>query len=363
MHIVTVIGTRPQYIKVSSVSKKLREFHTEKLVDTGQHYDYNLSKSFYDVLNLPMADYNLNVGSFATPYQISVMMCKLAPVLEKEEPDAVMVYGDTNSTLVGALTASSMNIPVIHVEAGVRSFDFRMQEEKNRIVVDHLSTVLLCPTENALNRLYVENITNTSGKGVFNTGDVMVDTLYDNFEIALKNSNFIDQHGLYPRSYMVATIHRAENTNDRYRLSEILQAFEDLGEIVIFPMHPRTAKCIASYDLCVPDNVHVVEPLDYFDMLCVTNFAKKVITDSGGLQKEAYMMGVPCVTVRDSTEWIETYENNWNILVDCKKDEIVEACIKFPKKEPLNRSMFGDGKASDKIVKALNWFAVKMEKF
>ncbi len=344
MKIITVIGARPQFIKAAAVSNKLREKHEEILVHTGQHYDENMSKIFFDELNIPYPNYNLSVGSGGHGKQTGEMMTKLEEIYEKEKPDMILVYGDTNSTLAGVLVASKMLIPVVHVEAGLRSFNKAMPEEQNRILTDHLSSELFAPTETAIRNLKNEGIV----ENVYNVGDVMFDAVLHFGEIAKKNSTIIERLNLENKEFILTTIHRAENTNDISRLKNIIEALNASDKTIVLPLHPRTKKYMSDYNLEFGDNIIVIDPIGYLDMLALESNCIKVVTDSGGVQKEAFFMKKPCITMRDETEWVETVENDWNRIVGTDRDKILDAIVNFIPSKP-QMDIFGDGKSSEKI--------------
>jgi UDP-GlcNAc3NAcA epimerase len=325
--VVSVVGARPQVIKAAAMSRELRLRHREVLVHTGQHYDYDMSGVFFAGLPLPPPDVNLHVGSASHGRQTADMLAGIEGVLVSERPDWLIVYGDTNSTVAGAMAAAKLAIPVAHVEAGLRSFNRRMPEEINRVVTDHLSTLLLCPAETAAGHLAAEGI----DRGVHVVGDVMRDVL----EWAIHDgtsgrpSDVLRRLELDEGSYLVATIHRSENTDDPARLSEILGALNQLHEPVIFPVHPRTRRAMGAGDWRPARHVRPIEPLGYLDMVALSASARLILTDSGGLQKEAYWLGVPCLTLRDETEWTETVATGWNMLVGADAERIVEAVSTF----------------------------------
>lgn len=365
MKILTIIGARPQFIKAAPVSRELRKYHKEILVHTGQHYDENMSDIFFRELNIPHPDYNLEVGSGNHGRQTGQMLVKIEDVIFDERPDAMLVYGDTNSTLAGALAASKLHIPVVHIEAGLRSFNMKMPEEQNRILTDHISSFLFCPTGTAVKNLKREGITD----GVYNVGDVMLDAVLHNVNLAeMKYSDssitnvlkevpgFGCKTGIEIRKnrYYLSTIHRAENTDDYRRLRTILDSFELLDLPVLMPIHPRTKKVISENIRKCTKNVTFVEPVGYLEMLYLTANAKKVITDSGGLQKEAYFLETPCVTLRDQTEWVETLEGNWNVLSKIDINDICDNIKNAGVTYNSNHNYFGDGKASTKIVDILS---------
>ncbi len=346
MKILTVIGARPQFIKAATVSNKLRENgNSEILVHTGQHYDNNMSDIFFEELGIPKPDYNLNIGSSNHGHQTGNMLIALEDIYLKEKPDMVLVYGDTNSTLAGALCASKLLIPVAHVEAGLRSFNMAMPEEQNRILTDHISNLLFAPTGTAVANLSKENITS----GVHNTGDVMYDAINLFKERAKKVSTIAKDLNLDSESYILSTIHRAENTNSIERLTSIINALSSCNKKIILPLHPRTKKFIQEYNLKIGDNVQIIEPVGYLDMISLQENACKIVTDSGGVQKEAYFLKKPCITMRDETEWIETVQNGWNTIVGSDTAKILNAIENFnPTGTPA--SAFGNGDTSTIIT-------------
>ena len=349
--IVSIVGARPQFIKCAPVSRELRKEHEEILVHTGQHYDHGMSAVFFEELAIPEPDYNLGIGSGTHGRQTGAMLGAIEDVLGKEEPDIVLVYGDTNSTLAGALAAAKMHVPVAHVEAGLRSFDRRMPEEVNRVLTDHASDILFCPTETAVENLAAEGIQ----AGVYPVGDVMVDALEFNRAVAEERSRILEDVGVGPGEYLVVTVHRPSNTDDHENMAGILGALGEAGMPVVFPVHPRTRKCLEGYGLFsrMPENVRVTEPLGYLDMLHLMAHTGKILTDSGGVQKEAYMLGVPCITLRENTEWVETVEAGWNVLVGARRGEIVRAIREFAPGE-RRESIFGGGDASALIGKVFS---------
>jgi UDP-N-acetylglucosamine 2-epimerase len=374
--ILSVVGARPQFIKAAPVSRALRKRCDEVLVHTGQHYDLNMSQVFFEELEIPEPDYNLGVGSGTHAWQTGQMLIRLEELLLKEQPDWVLVYGDTNSTLAGALAAAKLHIPVAHIEAGLRSFNKAMPEEINRVLADHLSTILFCPTGAAAANLLHEGFSNIPNNGklidcnvnlhdleakidrplVINTGDVMYDALLYNIGIAENNSIIIRSLGVQPKQYYLATVHRAENTDDPARLQNILQALALAEEKVVLPMHPRTGKYIADYKLdglLENSQICVVDPVSYLDMLVLEKQAKAIVTDSGGVQKEAYLLGVPCITLRNETEWVETVAAGANKLVGCDAAAIEHAMASLPDRGSWKNAFYGDGHASELIVNVL----------
>ncbi|EJG06776.1 UDP-N-acetylglucosamine 2-epimerase [Methanofollis liminatans DSM 4140] len=343
MKILTVVGARPQFIKCAPVSRELRKEHEEVLVHTGQHYDREMSDLFFEELKIPRPDYNLGIGSGPHGRQTGAMLAGIEEVILAEEPDLVLVYGDTNSTLAGALAAAKVHVPVAHVEAGLRSFDRQMPEEINRVLTDHISDLLLCPTETAVENLQREGIT----AGVHLTGDVMVDALLQHAGVARASSVLAD---LGLDQYRLATVHRAENTDDPARLAAIMRALGDLGDVVL-PCHPRTEKMLKNAGLYeeAKRRIGLIPPVGYLEMLALESGAKTILTDSGGVQKEAYVLGVPCITMRETTEWVETVEDGWNVLVGSDYDAIVRAARTFaPERE--RSDVFGKGEAARAIA-------------
>jgi UDP-GlcNAc3NAcA epimerase len=348
MKILTIIGARPQFIKAAAVSHVLRQKNTEVIVHTGQHYDYLMSDVFFNELEIPKPDHNLQVGSAKHSEQTGEMLIRLEPIFEQEKPDFVLVYGDTNSTLAGALVASKLQIPVAHVEAGLRSFNREMPEEINRVLTDHISQLLFCPSQQGMDNLKLEGIT----KGVHVVGDVMYDAILKYIGLAEKKSNIIHSLNLEEGNYLLATVHRAANVDDPRRLFDILETLSLTGETMVFPSHPRTLKAIRSADFSLGKNIKLVEPVGYLDMLWLEKNARMILTDSGGVQKEAYWLGVPCVTLRTETEWVETAQLGWNIVAGVDRSNILAAVQNFsiPNSRP---ALFGDGDASQQIVQYL----------
>lgn len=320
MRILSVVGARPQFIKAAPVQRALLGRHHDVMqVHTGQHYDDNMSGVFYRELGIPEPDVHLGVGSGSHAQQTAAMFERLEPVIRDAKPGCVVIYGDTNTTLAAAVVAAKMVVPVSHVEAGLRSFNRAMPEEQNRVVADHLSSLLFCPTDTAVRNLANEGITS----GVHLVGDVMAEAHAEAAARAQCGSTVLDRFELRERGYALATVHRAENTNDPVRLARILNAFNRLDERVVFPMHPRTKQAAEGTGWTPSANVLVVAPQGYLDMVRLEASARVVLTDSGGVQKEAYWLGVPCVTMRDETEWVETLEGGRNVLAGSDPDKIV----------------------------------------
>ena len=326
--VATIVGARPQFIKCAPVSKCLRQVATEVLVHTGQHYDQNMSATFFDELEIPEPDYNLNVGAGSHGRQTAQMLERIADILAQEEPDWVLVYGDTNSTLAGALAAVKLQIPVAHVEAGLRSFHRRMPEEINRILTDHMSALHFCPTETAVRNLSAEGIHDQ----VFLVGDVMYDVMQDNLARAELSSTILQRLNLIPKQYILATIHRAENTDDPAALKKICDGIAELnsrGQRVVLPLHPRTYGQLESTGELSRLKESIMPPIPYLDMIKLLQSAAVVMTDSGGVQKEAFWLSVPCVTLRDDTEWTETVQSGWNVLSGIETEDIIRAVQTF----------------------------------
>jgi UDP-N-acetylglucosamine 2-epimerase len=378
MKICTVIGARPQFIKAAAVSRAIADHNrlaldalpltpdslrfTEIIIHTGQHYDDNMSAVFFEELQIPTPHYNLGIGSGSHGRQTGDMLTGIESILLKEKPDWVLVYGDTNSTLAGALAAAKLHIKIAHVEAGLRSFNRRMPEEINRVLTDHLSTLLLCPSQTAVDNLTVEGITNSSGftsessrltPHVSIVGDVMADAMKFALSKRDKHTGLLANLDVSNKGYLLVTIHRAENTDDRERFVNILSAFDCLEEPVLFPVHPRSKKLLNETGYKPPMHVKLIEPVGYFDMIVFEQSARMILTDSGGVQKEAYWLKVPCITLRDETEWIETVEAGWNVLTGADPEKIIRAIRSFtpPAKHPL---LFGDGNAAAECLLAMS---------
>jgi UDP-GlcNAc3NAcA epimerase len=401
LKIVTIIGARPQFIKAATVSRAIAQHNnlanatdliTEILIHTGQHYDDNMSRIFFDELDIPKPHYNLGIGSGPHGKQTGAMLSAIEEVLIREKPDLVLTYGDTNSTLAGALAAAKLHIASAHVEAGLRSYNRKMPEEINRIVADELSNFLFCPTETAVSNLNKEGLANTVndgtlvGNGLFNdmlsalsfelsplvvnVGDVMYDSVLFNKNLAQQKSNILQELGIERNNYLLATLHRAENTDDPTRLRNILKAFNaiDRNETrIILPLHPRTQKCIerltdSKEGFEVDPNITIIKSLGYLDMLRLEESARMILTDSGGVQKEAFFLKVPCITLRDETEWVETIHSGWNTLTGPDTQKILDTFNTIShwdgQGSPFTQSRtqtkpihpFGDGKAAEKIV-------------
>lgn len=352
--VVTIVGARPQFIKAAAVSRHLRKAAREILVHTGQHYDEKMSGIFFRELEIPAPDINLGVGSGHHGAQTGAMLAGIEALLIEQKPDVVLVYGDTNSTLAGALAACKLGIPVAHVEAGLRSFNRSMPEEHNRVLTDHCSDLLLCPTDTAVANLAAESVT----RGVYNVGDTMLDMVRMFSGKADRVSGILERLGLEPGAFLLATLHRPYTVDRLEILGPILQAFMDLDETVVFPVHPRTR---GNLEAGAPDlvrqlndsRVRLVDPVGYLDMLRLEKSARVILTDSGGVQKEAFFLAVPCVTLRPETEWVETVSAGWNRVIGSDPERIASAvgAEDWPGGEPP--PVFGDGKAGLRIVELI----------
>jgi len=358
MKIVTIVGARPQFVKAAIVSRSLAASSgvKEVMVHTGQHYDENMSQIFLEEMGIPPIDYQLNVGSNQHGRQTGEMLEKIEQVLISEKPDWLLVYGDTNSTLAGALAAAKLHIPIAHVEAGLRSYNRRMPEEINRIVTDQLASALFTPTRQAVENLFKEGYPQSR---IIEVGDVMFDAAIYYGDVADKKSTVLSRLQVKKNGYVLATIHRAENTDHPERLLKIFSEFETMAEkqSVILPLHPRTRKSLMNLD---PDRfkrskIQMIEPVGFLDMAVLEKNAAVIVTDSGGVQKEAFFYQVPCVTLRDETEWVETVDLGWNRLVSLKRDgEIVESVSEAAGSMGMQGEFpYGTGQAADNVAA---WF-------
>jgi len=348
MKIVSIVGARPQFIKAATVSRIFGanpDMH-EILLHTGQHYDENMSDVFFRELGIPRPDYNLEAGSGSHAVQTGIMMKGIEEVLLTEKPDFTLVYGDTNSTLAGALTAAKLHIPVAHVEAGLRSFNRAMPEEINRIVTDRISDLLFAPTKTAIENLLNEGLGNIT---CF-TGDVMYDSVLYYKERILKDPGKYKTKDV-PEKYLLATIHRAENTDNPDNLRNIFLALSRLDHELVLPIHPRTRKILQS-STALSENIHIIDPVGYLQMLKLTMDAAKILTDSGGLQKEAYFLGKQCITLRTETEWIETLHDQWNIITG-SNPEMIEKAVESNLPSAPRQEGFGNGKSAEIILEKL----------
>jgi UDP-N-acetylglucosamine 2-epimerase (non-hydrolysing) len=351
LDVLTVVGARPQFVKAYPVSRALRERHEETLVHTGQHYDELLSDVFFEELALPTPDYHLEVGSAPHAQQQATMMRRLDHVVAAEEPDAVLVYGDTNSTLAAALVAAKRGPAVVHVEAGLRSDNWEMPEEVNRVLTDHCADVCCAPSERAVENLRAEGIT----EGVSLTGDVMYDAVLAVRERAREQSTVLADLGVDPGEFVLATVHRAANTDDPDRLVEVVDGLLGVSLPVVLPAHPRTVAALHEHGLYERASacLHLCDPLGYLDFVRLVETAARVATDSGGVQKEAFYLETPCVTLRDETEWTETVDCGWNTLVGADAGEIVRA-LEAPFEASDHPPVYGDGDAATRVVDAVS---------
>jgi len=390
LKVLSIVGARPQFIKASPVIRAIDKNNINNqskiqhiLVHTGQHYDENMSRIFFDELDIPRPEYNLEVGSGTHGEQTAKMMQRIETVLINERPSMTIVYGDTNSTLAGALTAAKLLIPVAHVEAGLRSYNKKMPEEINRVLTDHVSNLLFCPSISAVNNLYKEGFTNVMESGfeikngfnlsrsisqplAINIGDVMFDSILKYAKLADISSDILAKLGLEKKEYVLATLHRAENTDNKERLRSIFEALRKINKDIklILPLHPRTRKVVNESRIDI-SGLEVIEPVSYLDMIRLEKNAKVICTDSGGMQKEAYFCRVPCITLRDETEWEETLESGWNRLVDAKPDRI-RTCLEDVLSDSWDSkpqvSQYGDGKAAEKIFRVISSILEKSTK-
>ncbi len=346
MKVVEIIGARPQFVKAATVSRVLRKSGTDILVHTGQHYDENMSRVFFDELEIPRPDYDLEVGSGTHGEMTAKMLERIEEVLVKEKPDMVLVYGDTNSTIAGSLAAVKLHIPTAHVEAGLRSFNREMPEEINRILTDHASDLLFVPTQVAVENLKKEGIT----KGVHLTGDCMYDALLHAKALSADRTILKDL-GLEADDYLLATVHRASNTDDERLLRNIFEAFAESPTQIVLPLHPRTKKMVQTFGVDTT-GVKIIEPVGYLDFVALEASCNGILTDSGGIQKEAFLLGKRCITMREETEWVETVDDGWNILVGPDKGKILDAISNFhPTRE--RSEPYGDGRAAEKMVQIM----------
>lgn len=351
MKIASIVGARPQFIKSAPVSKAIAAAgHQEFQIHTGQHYDYGMSKVFFEDLNIAEPAINLGIGSGTHAEQTGRMLMGIETAFISQKPEVVLVYGDTNSTLAGALAAAKLNIRLAHVEAGLRSFNRRMPEEHNRVLTDHCSDLLFCPTQAAVDNLSREGI----DEGVHLVGDTMYDAVLQFGELALQRSKILQSLKLEPKKYLLTTLHRAYNTDDPGNLNNILTAYQKVEDTIIFPIHPRTKQAIKTAGIAIPRNVHVIDPVGYLDMLVLEKNARLILTDSGGMQKEAYFFRVPCLTLRPETEWIETVKSGWNLLVGSEPGRIIDGIYRHDWPDNQPPSFYGDGHASEKIVQLLD---------
>lgn len=369
MKIATIVGARPQFIKASPVSRAIEESNSRKgtreleevLIHTGQHYDYEMSDVFFEFLGLKSPKHNLGVGSGSHGEQLGRMIERLEIVLDTEAPDMVLVYGDTNSTLAGAIVADRLHIPVVHVEAGLRSFNRRMPEESNRVLTDHLSSLLFAPTQTAVDNLRREGVTS----GVHLVGDVMFEAALSHGEVAEEKSTILRRLAVTPKNFSLLTIHRAENTDDQGRMLRILDAVLEISraECVVWPIHPRARQRLAAKSLreLTEGEIKLIDPVPYLDMLLLEKSANVILTDSGGVQKEAMWFRVPCVTLRDETEWVETVASGWNRIAGSRKEDILASFRDAIRRPPDPNELRVEGQlASDLIAQQLRAYGMRL---
>lgn len=350
--IVTIIGARPQFIKAAVVSKAFQEVGVEeKIIHTGQHYDEEMSAVFWKELGIPKYEVNLNVGSGTHGQQTAQMIVKVEEYLisHKEKIKGVLLYGDTNSTIAGSIAASKLGIKIIHIESGLRSFNKMMPEEVNRVVTDHLSDLLFCPSQHSVDQLKKEGITDH----VYNVGDVMYDALLQ-FSLVAQQKASKENTLAFPTDepFYLLTVHRPSNTDEPQNLRQILDALSSFSTKCVWPVHPRTKRILSESGQVIPSNVVMTSPFSYFDMLMALKHCEKVMTDSGGLQKEAYWMRKPCITLRTETEWVETLANNWNILTGPNEQKIIQA-MRTPVDNSTWTNLYGDGNAAKYIARKI----------
>lgn len=361
MKIVTIVGARPQFIKAAMVSRAIQEHNkknnssiNEFILHTGQHYDTNMNEIFFNSLNIPRPTWQLQCGNKQYGEMTGKMLIEIEQILLNNRPDYVLVYGDTDSTLAGALAASKLLIPIVHVEAGLRSFNKKMPEEINRVLTDHIAYLLCCPTTTAVRHLANEGIT----KGVYHVGDVMYDATLLFGELAETSSTILKRLKLIDKRFKLCTIHRAENTNQKEHLSQIIDALLEISSTsapIVIPLHPRTRSFLEQFNLLSSlqqkKGIYLIPPVDYIDMIMLEKHASTILTDSGGIQKEAYFHRTPCITLRNETEWIETVDNGWNQLAGYKKESILHCLEIHPLRKEIND--YGNGYASRLIVDLL----------
>lgn len=373
LKIVTIIGARPQIIKAAALSRAIKNKFADKIqeiiIHTGQHYDDNMSQVFFDELGVPKPDYNLNIRLVSHGEQTGAMITGIEKVIQVEQPDCIVVYGDTNSTLAGAVAASKINIPIVHIEAGLRSFNKLMPEEINRILCDHVSTLLFCPTKTGYDNLLKEGFKekNTSpytinNPKIYHCGDIMYDNSIYFSEVAEKKSTILNDNELAPGEFILATIHRNTNTDDHSRLSSIFSALKKVAETkkikIVIPLHPRTAKQLEQIpelnrEIQSNKDIKIIPPVSFLEMICLERNAKLVITDSGGVQKEAFFFKRPCIILRTETEWIELVTCGAAILTDTDETKILNAVTHFFQADIQFPAFFGNGKAAEFICQEI----------
>lgn len=334
--VVSIVGARPQFVKLGPLSKQLRKSFHEVIVHTGQHYDQNLSDRFFNDLDIPPPDHHLGVGSAGHATQTARMLEKLEPLFQAEKPDLVVVFGDTNSTLAGALAAAKIHMPLLHVEAGLRSFNRGMPEEINRIVTDHIADLLFAPTQTAMENLNMEGL---SGRSEL-TGDIMADAILDNVRRAIRSSDILDTLELREGRFYLLTLHRPSNVDDPVQLQAIIIGIGKLDMPIVWPLHPRTEKMLRQFNSDLPENIRIIQPQGYLDFIRLQSAAQKILTDSGGIQKEAYILKKPCITLRTETEWVETVQAGWNRLLSPLDNNFSSEVLNF-KPPDIHPDLFG----------------------
>lgn len=359
IRIITIVGARPQFVKAAMLSRAISMRNKEgmsfeeKLIHTGQHYDENMSRVFFHEMGILKPTWQLHCGNHTHGAMTGQMLMDIEKILIDNQPDYVLVYGDTNSTLAGALAASKLHIPVVHVEAGLRSFNKAMPEEINRILTDHISSILCCPTQTAVQNLHKENIT----KGVYHVGDIMYDAALLFGKEAEQRSTILQTLGLSPKEFLLCTVHRAENTDSQERLCQIAQAWTEIAasERIVIPLHPRTRIYLEKYNLLATlqqqSNILFTDPLGFLDMVMLERNARIILTDSGGIQKEAYFHKTPCITLREETEWTETIESGWNQLAGFHAKDIIKCLSTSNDRKEIQE--YGDGNTAQKILDLL----------
>jgi UDP-N-acetylglucosamine 2-epimerase len=343
MKIFSIVGARPQFIKLAPLSAALAGIHQEYIVHTGQHYDYAMSEQIFMDLGIRKPDIHLEVGAGNQTVQITQMMLKLEAAMLEKKPDLIIVFGDTNSTFAGAAIAAKLNIPIVHIEAGLRSFNRTMPEEINRIVTDHVSTYLFAPTQTAVNNLNNEGL----GNYTYLTGDIMVDTMKSSIAVASEKSIILNDLQLKGERFSLLTLHRHYNVDDSGIMQNILSQLGDLQEKIVFPVHPRTKKMLP-IGYTVPSNIVLTEPKGYIDFIALEQAAERIITDSGGIQKEAYLLQKPCITLRTETEWVETVSAGWNLLINPSEKNIAAQISSFIVPE-IQENIFGNAVAENMV--------------
>ncbi len=347
MKIVTIVGARPQFIKLGPFSREIRKFHTELIIHTGQHFDSEMSDLFFRDLEIPQPNYNLGIHGGTHGQQTGMMLSSIEEIIIKEKPELVVVFGDTNSTLAGALAASKLNIASLHIEAGLRSFNRTMPEEINRIIADHTSNFLFAPTETAMRNLHNEGLASKS----FDTGDIMVDSLNWASSKSVQ-SKVLDNLSLEKDNYTLLTLHRPYNVDDPQNLKTIINKFGQLKSTIVFPVHPRTNDIINKNNIAIPENFIITKPIGYLDFIRLQSNSTRIVTDSGGIQKEAFLLRKPCITLRTETEWIETVEEGWNVLIDINNPKVIDTVESFNPSEET-KPVFGVDVAK-KMVSIIN---------